>query len=314
MGGDSSKPSEYERRLCEYSPAQHYFDPNIGMEVQVYTCNTANRQLAVFFLENANLFDAFSTKLRDSIESRKSNSHLNITNLELMDHRKTSEFCADSSVLKLAYQFSDETLQSIILETGAKSMRGVSSQRTPIRSDVGLVNSFLRQAVQGLAFFAKQGRACGFLKPAQVFVTVEEGEKVFKLLDFSPCLPHEDMYHRMLSEPQFFGPLDPTLIEAFRNKKQNIKYKIENDLWALGISALSLITCHEFSFYYDFSKPSIRYDLIIKDLSQLEREGYDSKILKIVGQLLQFYAHDRPNLHTLQEKYLPYLSHSRTNF
>ena len=307
MGGEASKGSDFETFLTNYTLQGKLLNQNLGVEAQIFAPNSSTPSestlLAVLKNELSGEQSSEYERLKKLVEARKNLSHPNITNLERYGVSTAKMCCAEVVNLRFAFQISKQTLQEMIAERQSGKSLSVSGIN-PLRFDSPVLYDFFDQASKALQFFANNNKTCGYIKPAHIFIATLYGNRIFKFLDFSPCLPQDNMYQRMLVDRDYFAPLDPMLISQYEKKNRNVEFSLEQDLWALGITGLCLAYGRDFMHYYDFSKPEINYDRIKNDLRVLNEEGYEVNILKIISGLLNPNPIERMPLNIIQSKYL----------
>lgn len=258
-------------------------DPISGLQAEIYSTPARPNEPIILLTEE---FDEKSSEafanFKKKVNERKQ-FHPNITNLVFVDNHEQSTYCYEKITTHVAFEFSDASIATAP-ERLSSSSRVKDLKTTPPHA----VREFLGQTLAGVEFLASKKGFAGFVKPAQILVlSPNKLEKIYKIVEFSPLNRTPHMYARMLVEKEYYAPLDPYLMKAFREKKREVNYNTGCDVWALGVSALCFIFNKDFSYYYDWQKEEIKIEKIKQDIQLLQTSGYDPAVVKVLMAMLE---------------------------
>lgn len=99
----------------------------------------------------------------------------------------------------------------------------------------------------------------------------------------------------MLISNDYYSPLSPILIKALSSRIPEPVHSIEkSDMFSLGITMLCAATNDHFSVFYDFSKFSIKFGVIVGKLNQLVAKGYSRLFVGTLSNLVHRDESKRP--------------------
>lgn len=103
-----------------------------------------------------------------------------------------------------------------------------------------------------------------------------------------------------MQDPEFFAPLDPSLLSAYQQKSGYAQYNESADVWALGITTLCFLFSEDFVAFYDWNKYMVNFNKIQYFLDIMRKLKYDSSIFALVAGMLEPSEVQRINLDQLQ--------------
>lgn len=111
----------------------------------------------------------------------------------------------------------------------------------------------------GLLCLKRNGLHHGFVMPENILMyNLISNMPNFKLLDVKILSGHKSCYERMVTENDYFAPLDQQLLKNYSVNNPVDEYSFENDIWSLGISTLCYIFYEDFHIFYDWNARQVR--------------------------------------------------------
>jgi len=79
--------------------------------------------------------------------------------------------------------------------------------------------------------------------------------------------------------------------------------KSKNDVWAAGVTLLSVLFNEDFSRYYEWDQYRIKHDTILNRLNTLKSHGFSKSFMDILCHMLEIEDSQRPPIHELYNKF-----------
>lgn len=136
------------------------------------------------------------------------------------------------------------------------------------------------------------------IQPANIKVS-EDGQ--ISLIDFHCLEPmNSSGYKRMVSNYTYASPISPQLIKPYTSKSLDANYNVEkNDVWAIGVTMISVASVSNFKDFYDLTYGNILTDKINERLTMMEQMGYSSYFVRCMANMLNPNEDYRPSLKDL---------------
>lgn len=116
---------------------------------------------------------------------------------------------------------------------------------------------------EGLLCLRRSNLYHGFVSPDNILMfNTKSKQPNFKLLDVQILSSYKNMYERMISESDYFAPLDPFHMKKFRNGEPISDFNSSCDVWALAIATLCYIFYEDFHIFYDWNARKVRTEKI----------------------------------------------------
>lgn len=107
-------------------------------------------------------------------------------------------------------------------------------------------------------------------------------------------------YKRMVSNYTYASPISPQLIKPYTSKSLDANYNVEkNDVWAIGVTMISVASVSNFKDFYDLTYGNILTDKINERLTMMEQMGYSSYFVRCMANMLNPNEDYRPSLKDL---------------
>ena len=217
----------------------------------------------------------------------------------------SKNYCNEKYVHTMVFEFAEESLFDIMLARKKAMTTGVPSQKRA----VGFFTeheawAILTQIMQGLTHLADLQLFFGDVQPNNIMMFDKANLRI-KLFDPKYCLAEKTAYKRKLHDYDYQTPLCPYGLSELMNKNLHPRMAPDKaEVFAVGITMVSMLLCEDFVNYYDFRTGKIDFDQIGSKLGKLVSAGYSNDLIEIIMSALVEEEFKRPNIQRFSQMVL----------
>lgn len=205
----------------------------------------------------------------------------------------------------MVFEFSEESLYDVMIARKKTMTTGIPTNKR----SAGFFTeheawTILTQIIQGLTHLADFQLFFGDVQPNNIMVFDKSNLRI-KLFDPKYCLGERTAYRRKLHDYDNQTPLCPYGMQELKNKVLNPRMAPDkSEIFALGITMVSMLLCEDFVNYYDFRSFTIDFEQIGSKLGKLHSAGYSNELLSIIEAALTDEEFKRPNIQRMAQMVL----------
>mmetsp|Transcript_8850 Transcript_8850/g.7822 ORF Transcript_8850/g.7822 Transcript_8850/m.7822 type:complete len:335 (-) Transcript_8850:835-1839(-) len=156
--------------------------------------------------------------------------------------------------------------------------------------------------INGLSYYQTQEVAHGDIRPFNIFVTEENA---FKLSDPSLAIQQTNaLSSAIIGNAKTY--LTPKTIKAVPEQDFQVEYdQFKADVYALGMTLLSLATLAQSEELYDYDQGTID-GIMLEQRLELVRNGYSNFTYELIRDMLIEDDEERPDFVALSNRLMPY--------
>lgn len=116
------------------------------------------------------------------------------------------------------------------------------------------------------------------------------------------------------TSPEYTLALSPAQLLNRRGNVQRMS-RSKNIAWAIGLTALSAAACCDLAKFYDFSRMTVKQEVIQKKLAKLRKifRPFSEQLIETIGRCLELDENRRMDLEDLYTFLLPYSNQNQAH-
>ncbi|CAD8142671.1 unnamed protein product [Paramecium octaurelia] len=288
MGQEQStteKTQEYKQFLLQYSQEREATHPQFG-SIKLFTHIQTNEYICLkkYFTKSDKELSNLVTHLRQ----RNTFEQDNLLKILAIHQQDQIKICSDQTSMAIIIQYYQENLSSEI------NIRKLNNK--PYTE--GHIWILLQQIIDPCTYLSERNVVHGDIKPSTLYLDENGCIKIAEC-----CMLKDEIngYSKMiLSQDKAY--LSPILLKQYKElivTPTHDPYK--SDIYALGLTALSVILMEEVYDCFDYIQGIVLTDKLEQKFNRIKQLGYSQILIEFIKQLLLFDEQERPSWQMLKD-------------